>query len=144
MDVLQSYKELNLRLMSLDLNIQTLLKTKNIVRQQQNQDQVITTDRYHFPKIPQNISICRLYSSNKVENEIHFLFGCNLYKNLRQHFFQDVDAKYSKFVDLKKSEQAVFLSNNIDPSKKLIVYKIKCYDCQSSYIGKTAETLVRD
>ena len=43
--------------------------------------------------------MCQLCSSNKVENEIHFLFECNLYKNLRQLFFQDVEAKYSKFVD---------------------------------------------
>ena len=76
----------------------------------------IETDRYHHPKIPENLRVCQLCLSNKLENEIHFLFECNLYKkNLRQHFFQDVEAKYSKFVDLKKSEQVVLLSNNIDP-----------------------------
>ena len=57
-------------------------------------------------------------SSNKVENEIHFLLECNLYSNLRKHFFQDVEAKYSKFVDFNKSEKVIFLFNNIDPYVK--------------------------
>ena len=35
-------------------------------------------------------------------------------KNLRQHFFQDVEAKYSKFVDLNTLEKVKFLFNNID------------------------------
>ena len=52
---------------------------------------------------------------NKVENEIHFLFECNLYKNLRQHFFQNVEAKYSKFVDFNKSEKVIILFHNVDP-----------------------------
>ena len=41
-------------------------------------------------------------------------FECNLYKNLRQHFSQDVEAKYSKFVELNKSEKVIFLFNYID------------------------------
>ena len=75
----------------------------------------IETDRDHLPKIPENLRICQLCSSNKVENEIHFLFECNLYKNLRQHFLQDVEAKCSKFVDFNKSEKVIFLFNNVDP-----------------------------
>ena len=42
----------------------------------------IEIDRYHLPKIPENFRICQLYSSNKVESEIHVLFECNLNKNL--------------------------------------------------------------
>ena len=75
----------------------------------------IETDWYHLPKIHENLRICQLCSSNKVENEIHFLFECDLQKNLRPHFFQDVEAKYSKFVDLNKSDKVIFLFNNIDP-----------------------------
>ena len=52
-----------------------------------------------------------------------------------------MEAKYSKFVDLKKSDQVVFLSNNIDPNKTLIVYKIKCCDCQAFHIGETGRNL---
>ena len=75
----------------------------------------IETDRYHLPKIPESLRIYQLCSWNKVENEIHFLFECNLCKNLRQHFSQDVEAKYSKFVELNKSEKVVYFSNNINP-----------------------------
>ena len=75
----------------------------------------IETDRYHLPKIPENLRICQLCSSNKVENEIHFLFECNLNKNLRQHFSQDVEAKCSKFVDFNKSAKVIILFNNVDP-----------------------------
>ena len=38
---------------------------------------IIKTDRYHLPKIPENLRICKFCSSNKVENEIHFLLECN-------------------------------------------------------------------
>ena len=95
----------------------------------------IETDRYHLPKIPENLRICQLCSSNKVENEIHFLFECNLNKNLRQHFFQDVEAKCSKFVDLTKSKKVIFLLNNIDPyvSKKLGYYVYEAFQLREFY-----------
>ena len=98
-----------LRLVSIDLKIQLDLIKNEKHRQavaklrSSNHKLRIEIDRYYLPKIPGIIRICQLCLSNKVENEIHFLFECNLYKNLRQHFFQDVEAKYSKFVDLNKS-----------------------------------------
>ena len=75
----------------------------------------IETDRYHLPKIPESLRIRQLCSRNKVENEIHFLFECNLYKNLTQHFSQDVEAEYSKFVELNKSEKVIYFFININP-----------------------------
>ena len=72
-----------------------------------------------------NLRICQFCSSNKVDNEIHLLLECNLYSNLRKQFFQDVEAKYSKFVDMNKSEKVIFPFNNIDPyvcKKKLSYY----------------------
>ena len=100
--------------MSVDLNIYSYLYLiKNEKHRQaeaklrsSNHKLRIGTDRYHFSKIPENLRMCQRCSSNKVENEIHFLFECNLNKNLRQHFFQDVEAKCSKFLDLIKSEKS--------------------------------------
>ena len=56
-----------------------LIKNEKKHRQQQNYDQVITI---------------------KLRIE---------YNNLRKHFFQDVEAKYSKFVDLKKLEKVILI-----------------------------------
>ena len=39
----------------------------------------IETDRYRLPKIPEDLRICQLCSSNEVENEIHFLFECDTF-----------------------------------------------------------------
>ena len=108
-------------MVSIDLNIQLDLFKNEKHRQavaklrSSNHKLRIEIDRYHLPKIPGNIRICQLCPLNKVENEINFLFECNLYKNLRQLFFQDVEAKYSKFVDLDKFKKVIFLFNNIDP-----------------------------
>ena len=38
----------------------------------------IETSRHCVPKIPENLGICQNCSSREVENEIHFLFYCNL------------------------------------------------------------------
>ena len=43
-----------------------------------------------------------------------FYLNAKLYHNSRQQFFQHVQAKYSKFVDLNKSEKVIFLFNYID------------------------------
>ena len=86
-----------------------------MLRPERNHKLRIEIDRYDdIPKIPENLRICHFCSSNKVEHDIHFLLECNFYSNLRKHFFQDVEAKYSKFVDLSKSENVIFLFNNID------------------------------
>ena len=75
-------------------------------------------------------------SSNKVENEIHFLLQCNLYSNLRKHFFQDVEAKYSKFVDFNKSENNI--NNNIDPyvKTKLLINVYEAFELRETYFVK--------
>jgi len=98
----------------------------------------IETDRYHFPKIPENLRICQLCSWNKVENEIHFLFKCNLCKNLRQHFSQDVESKYSKFVELNKSEKIIYFFNNINPfvCKQLGYYVYEAFQLREFYSMK--------
>ena len=129
--------------MSVDMNIYSYLYLiKNEKRRQAvvklrsgNHKLRIETDRYHLSKIPENRRICQLCSSNKVENEIHFLLKCNLNKNLRQHFFQDVEAKYSKFIDLIKSEKVLFLFNNIDPyvCKKLVYYVYGAFQLREFY-----------
>ena len=78
----------------------------------------IETDRYYlFLRILECASFaCRI---NKVENKIHFLFEWNLYSNLRKHFLQDVEDKYSKLGDLNKSGKVIFLFNKKKRSARM-------------------------
>ena len=50
-----------------------------------------------------------------------------IYWQFKKHFFQDVEAKYSKVVD--KSEKVIFLCNNIDPyvCKKIVIYVYEAF-----------------
>jgi hypothetical protein len=50
----------------------------------------IETGRHTIPKTPINLRICSFCHSNEVENEIHFLFSCQLYDSLRLKFFNEI------------------------------------------------------
>ena len=67
-----------------------------------NHKLIIKTDRYHLPKIPENPRICKFCSSNKVENEIHFLLECNLYSNLSKTLFS---RRGSQVLHIRRFEQ---------------------------------------
>ena len=54
-------------------------------------------------------------SSNEVENEIHFVFHCNLHEQLRKTLFNDIILKYPEFGSLNEQNKILFLFNNIDP-----------------------------
>ena len=59
--------------------------------------------------------ICSHCSSNEVENEIHFVFHCNLHEQLRKTLFNDIILKYPEFGSLNEQNKILFLFNNIDP-----------------------------
>ena len=75
----------------------------------------IETGRHTIPKTPINLRICSFCHSNEVENEIHFLFSCQLYDILRLKFFNDLTDKYSLFKELDSNAKVLFLFNSIDP-----------------------------
>ena len=60
----------------------------------------IETGRHTIPKTPLNLRIWSFCHSNEVENEVHFLFSCQLYDSLRLKFFNDITDKYSLFTEL--------------------------------------------
>ena len=74
------------------------------------------TGRHKIPKNPINLRICAFCHSNEVENEIHFLFSCQLYDSLRLRFFDEITDKCSLFNELDVNEKVLFLFNSIDPS----------------------------
>ena len=75
----------------------------------------IETGRHTIPKTPINLRICSFCHSNEVENEIHFIFSCQLYDGLRLKFFNDIADKYSLFNELDINAKVLFLFNSIDP-----------------------------
>ena len=75
----------------------------------------IETGRHTIPKTPINLRICTFCHSNEVENEIHFLFACQLYDGLRLKFFYDIADKYSLFNKLDINAKVLFLFNSTDP-----------------------------
>ena len=80
-----------------------------------NHDLKIETGRHCVPKIPESMRICSHCSSNEVENEIHFVFHCNLHEQLRKTLFNDIILKYPEFGSLNEQNKILFLFNNIDP-----------------------------
>ena len=76
----------------------------------------IETGRHSLPKIPANLRLCYFCQTNEVENELHFLFSCKRYDNLRSKLFNEITEKYTTlFKDLDTNSKIMFLFNSIDP-----------------------------
>ena len=76
----------------------------------------IETGRHTIPKTPMNLRICSFCHSDEIENEMHFLFTCKLYDNIRLKFFNEITAKYSIFNEFDINAKSLFLCNSIDPA----------------------------
>ena len=50
----------------------------------------IETGKLTVPKTPENLLICPICHLNEVEQELHFLFNCNLYDSLRSNFYRNI------------------------------------------------------
>ena len=58
----------------------------------------IETGRYE--KIPRNERICSFCTSNKIEDENHFLLDCKAYSQIRDIFFSKLETKIPDFKSL--------------------------------------------
>ena len=70
----------------------------------------IESGRFTIPKTPEDLRICDHCSLNSVENEMHVLFHCNLYDDLRKILF----TKIKLFTNYNNHVKVCFLSNNTD------------------------------
>ena len=52
-----------------------------------NHNLKIETGRFTIPKTPEDLRICDKSNLNSVENELHILFHCDLYNDLRKTLF---------------------------------------------------------
>ena len=88
----------------------------------------IETGRHLRPKIDQDRRICRLCNTSEIENEIHFLMHCNLYKQftrLRKDFPSSIN-----FIDKQSAEQSyinLMYMKNQDDNIKLANFVSKMF-----------------
>ena len=88
----------------------------------------IGTERHQLPKVDQDKRICRLGNTLEVENKIHFLMQCNLYKQftrLRKNFHSSLN-----FIDKQSLEQSyinLMSMKNQDDNIKLAGSYKKCF-----------------
>ena len=67
-----------------------------------------------YKNIPVNSRICKLCNSNEVEDEVHFLLGCNHYKGEREKFFDEVQLSCGNFTLLSPINKMIWLMSNED------------------------------
>ena len=71
----------------------------------------LETGRY--TNIPEHFRICLFCNSNSIENEVHFIFECSLYDQLRQTMLNDVMTKIPDFLLQSIDEKlSILISEN--------------------------------
>lgn len=72
----------------------------------------VETGRYTKPKIPLNERTCIYCTDNCVEDEKHFLLGCDFYADLRYDLMKKSGDICDSFNDLDLQEKFIFLMSN--------------------------------
>jgi hypothetical protein len=74
----------------------------------------IETGRYAKPRLKPEQRICRLCSSSKVEDEIHFLTECQVFEKERQNLFNAVTLTNKHFWATSGESKLIWLMSNED------------------------------
>ena len=93
----------------------------------------IETGRYSIPKIPAEDRLCKFCNLTRVEDEMHFLTVCPLYKQERDILYR-VAAKESKhFPNLSNNNKFIWLmcNENRDLCLHLATYVSRCFNLRS-------------
>ena len=75
----------------------------------------IENGRFTILKTPENLRICYHCTLNSVEDEMHFLFRCTFYDDLRNFLFDKVIERDGLFAHFDYHDKVLFLFNNADP-----------------------------
>ena len=67
----------------------------------------IETGRFRKTKLEDRI--CEFCSSNKVEDECHFIFDCNMYSDEREAFLSKIIETYPQFIDFDEKDKLLIL-----------------------------------
>ena len=74
----------------------------------------IETGRYAKPKVPLNERKCKFCSAEMVEDELHFLLGCDFYSDLRRPLLDKAKLCNTDFQVLSHKDQFIFIMNHIN------------------------------
>ena len=96
-------------------NTLTLLTMSQILNMIGNHNLRIENGSFTIPKTPENLRICYHCSLNSVEDEMHLLFHCALYDDLRDTFSDKIIERNRLFINFHYNENVSFLFNNVDP-----------------------------
>jgi hypothetical protein len=91
----------------------------------------IETGRY--TQIPMDYRLCIFCNENVIENEMHFLFQCNFYSNIRINFWPKFINRCDNFDQMNNIEKVkIMMSNNVLKVASEFIYE--CYCKRKSYL----------
>ena len=90
----------------------------------------IETGRFYNIKLEHRI--CTLCNMNKIENEIHFLFECVLYNDLRTSWLINVCNKNTNFNNLSIENKLKFMFENC--FRNTAKYVVNCFNRRKDII----------
>ena len=101
----------------------------------------LETGRFSMPKIPENERICQVCNKtdpgylylNEIESEVHVIFNCNRYKEIRQNWIQKLTLPpdYNLLTLYKKLDIVLNHAQNV---KFTAQYLINIFDLRSKII----------
>ena len=83
----------------------------------------IETGRYHKEKIDVNQRHCILCSKNAVETELHFIFSCPFYDQLRQDFFSLIKNE----IQINKNNDEEFIDNLMNSDNETVTVSLSIF-----------------
>ena len=79
-----------------------------------NHNLKIETGRFTIPKTPEDLRICDHCNQNSVENQLHILFHCDQFNDLRKTLFIKINDRNTLFTHDNIHDKVCFLFNNTD------------------------------
>ena len=95
----------------------------------------IETGRYE--NIPRNERMCHFCTSNKIEDENHFLLDCKAYSQIRDTFFSKLETKIPDFKSLSHDTLISLLMNSSDYliNCQLVSFISQCFELRTKLIS---------
>ena len=95
-----------------------------------NHSLLIETKRYCSFKVPREQRICQFCKLNEVEDEMHFLFRCTAYTDIRNTFM----SKINTYIDSTKSNilDNIICSQSASALYCFVKYINKCFEKRKS------------